>query len=88
VWREGAAYGGMLDLAIDLRVDDHRAPVDELVRLLDLYEQCFGKPEPASLLPLEGALAADVAVSLEGLGYPTARWCWEQLRRQAAQTNS
>jgi uncharacterized Ntn-hydrolase superfamily protein len=68
----GAAYGGTLDLAIDLRVDDHRAPVDELGRLLDLHEQCFGKPEPASLLPPQVALAAQVAVSLEQLGYPTA----------------
>lgn len=72
VWREGASYGGVLDIAIDLRVDDHRAPVDELARLLDLHELYFGKPDPASLLPLEGALVAQVAASLERLGYPTA----------------
>jgi uncharacterized Ntn-hydrolase superfamily protein len=71
VWRAGAAYGGVLDTAIDLRVDDHRAPVDELARLLDLHELYFGKPDPASLLPLEGALAAQVAASLERLGYAT-----------------
>jgi uncharacterized Ntn-hydrolase superfamily protein len=72
VWREGAAYGGVLDTAVDLRVDDHRAPVDELRRLLDLHELYFGKPDPASLLPLEGPLAAEVAVSLERLGHPSA----------------
>ena len=72
VWREGAAYGGVLDTAVDLRVDDHRAPVDELGRLLDLHELYFGKPDPASLLPLEGPLAAEVAVSLERLGHPSA----------------
>jgi len=72
VWREGAAYGGVLDTAVDLRVDDHRAPVDELGRLLDLHELYFGKPDPASLLPLEGPLAAEVAVSLERLGDPSA----------------
>jgi uncharacterized Ntn-hydrolase superfamily protein len=71
VWREGAAYGGVLDIAIDLRVDDHRAPMDELSRLLHLHELYFGKPDPATLLPLEGALAAEVARSLEKLGYPT-----------------
>ncbi len=71
VWREGAAYGGILDIAVDLRVDDHRAPVDELGRLLDLHELYFGQPEPASLLPLEGDVAAEVAVSLDRLGYPT-----------------
>jgi uncharacterized Ntn-hydrolase superfamily protein len=72
VWRAGAAYGGVLDTAIDLRVDDHRAPVDELARLLDLHELYFGRPDPASLLPLEGPLAAQVAASLERLGYATA----------------
>jgi len=72
VWRAGAAYGGVLDTAIDLRVDDHRAPVEELARLLDLHGLYFGKPDPASLLPLEGALAAQVASSLERLGYATA----------------
>jgi uncharacterized Ntn-hydrolase superfamily protein len=72
VWRAGASYGGVLDTAVDLRVDDHRAPVAELSRLLDLHDLYFGTPDPASLLPLEGALAAQVAASLERLGYATA----------------
>jgi uncharacterized Ntn-hydrolase superfamily protein len=72
VWRAGAAYGGVLDIAIDLRADDHRAPVDELGRLLDLHALYFGKPDPATLLPLEGVLATEVADGLETLGYPTA----------------
>jgi uncharacterized Ntn-hydrolase superfamily protein len=72
VWRAGASYGGVLDVAVDLRVDDHRTPVAELARLLDLHELYFGTPDPASLLPLEGALAAQVAASLERLGYATA----------------
>ena len=71
VWKAGAAYGGVLDMAVDLRVDDHRDPVGELARLLDLHELYFGRPDPATLLPLEGALAAQVAASLERLGYPT-----------------
>ncbi|MFG1812392.1 DUF1028 domain-containing protein [Kribbella sp. NPDC049174] len=72
VWREGSAYGGVLDIAIDLRVDDHRAPIDELGRLLDLHELYFGKPDPGSLLPLEGTLAAEVAACLASLGYRAA----------------
>lgn len=73
VWREGAAYGGVLDMAIDLRVDDHRTPVDELGRLLDLHELYFRKPDPATLLPLEGELAYEVGTRLEKLGYPIDR---------------
>jgi uncharacterized Ntn-hydrolase superfamily protein len=69
VWRAGAAYGGVLDIAIDLRVDDHQAPVEELGRLVDLHELYFGKPDPATLLPLEGELAAEVSARLAALGY-------------------
>jgi uncharacterized Ntn-hydrolase superfamily protein len=89
VWRAGASYGSVLDIAIDLRVDDHRAPVDELARLLDLHELYFGKPDPASLLPLEGALAAQVAASLERLGYATAGGAklFEALERWAGTEN-
>ncbi len=35
---EGAGYGGNDDIAVDLRVDDHPAPLTELVRLLDLND--------------------------------------------------
>ncbi|MBM7515360.1 DUF1028 domain-containing protein [Nocardioides nitrophenolicus] len=38
VVREGAGYGGLDDVAVDLRVDDHAAPIDELTRLLDLHD--------------------------------------------------
>jgi uncharacterized Ntn-hydrolase superfamily protein len=73
VWRAGGAYGGVLDAAVDLRVDDHAAPVEELARLLDLHERYFGKADPATLQPLEGELAAEVAANLERLGYGPAR---------------
>jgi len=69
VWREGAAYGGQLDLAIDLRVDDHPAPVTELARLLDLYELYFGKPDPTTLLPLDGSLEQEVFALVARLGH-------------------
>ena len=87
VWREGAAYGGVLDIAIDLRVDDHRTPIDELGRLLDLHELYFGKPDPASLLPLEGSLAVEVAARLETLGYPTGAGLVEALDTWASTEN-
>ena len=38
VVRDGAGYGGLDDIAVDLRVDDHAEPVTELARLLDLNE--------------------------------------------------
>ena len=38
VVRDGAGYGGGDDIAVDLRVDDHVHPVQELGRLLDLND--------------------------------------------------
>jgi uncharacterized Ntn-hydrolase superfamily protein len=72
VWREGAAYGGGLDIAADLRVDDHLDPVAELGRLLDLHHLYYERSDPATLLPLEGALRDEVATALIALGYDPA----------------
>ncbi|HCO02357.1 MAG TPA: fimbrial assembly protein FimA [Actinobacteria bacterium] len=41
VVRAGGGYGGRNDRYIDLRVDDHQAPVHELHRLFDLYDRQF-----------------------------------------------
>jgi uncharacterized Ntn-hydrolase superfamily protein len=71
VAEEGGGYGGSSDIAVDLRVDDAPRPVEELARLLSLHELYFGRPDPATLLPLEGALADEVARRLGGLGYAT-----------------
>jgi uncharacterized Ntn-hydrolase superfamily protein len=38
VVKEGAGYGGLDDIAVDLRVDDHQEPIPELDRLLALSE--------------------------------------------------
>lgn len=62
-------YGGGSDVLVDLRVDDSPAPIPELLRLLDLHDLYFGKPDPATLLPLTGALAAEVADRVRRLGY-------------------
>jgi len=76
--RQGAAllvvtpeggYGGGSDVFVDLRVDDHAAPVGELARLLDLHDLYFGKPDPDSLLDLTGDLDTDVRARLATLGF-------------------
>jgi uncharacterized Ntn-hydrolase superfamily protein len=87
VWRAGAAYGGELDIAIDLRVDDHPDPVPELGRLLDLYHLYFDEPDPATLLPLDGTTAAGVTDALEKLGYRTAAGLQQALERWAGREN-
>jgi uncharacterized Ntn-hydrolase superfamily protein len=62
-------YGGGSDVLADLRVDDHPSAADELLRLVDLHDLYFGKPDPDALLDLTGALAAEVAERLIALGH-------------------
>ena len=61
--------------------------IDELARLLDLHDLYFGKPDPATLLPLEGDLATEVATRLESLGYPTSSSLAEALDTWAGTEN-
>lgn len=54
VAREKGSYGGYLDRYVDLRVDDHATPIDELRRLLDLHRLYFGSSTAANLTRLAG----------------------------------
>jgi uncharacterized Ntn-hydrolase superfamily protein len=69
VWREDAAYGGGLDIAVDLRVDDDADPVTELGRLVDLHNLYFCRSDPDTMLELDEALAAEVRDRIVSLGY-------------------
>ena len=68
VVEEGSGYGGGSDVLVDLRVDDHEAPIPELARLMDLQELYFGKPNLSTLIPWE-KVADEVAGHLTRLGY-------------------
>jgi uncharacterized Ntn-hydrolase superfamily protein len=66
---ESGGYGGGSDVFADLRVDDHKQPVPELARLLDLHDVYFGKADPATALPLKGNLKQEVRERLARLGH-------------------
>jgi uncharacterized Ntn-hydrolase superfamily protein len=66
---DGPGRGVGADVLADVRVDDHQAPLEELTRLLGLAELYFGKPDPATLLPLEGQLAAEVDRRVRAVGF-------------------
>jgi uncharacterized Ntn-hydrolase superfamily protein len=68
VARRGGGYGGA-DVAVDLRVDDHPAPLSELERLLGLHELYFGATPRERWLPVEAALETEVRAALTSLGY-------------------
>jgi uncharacterized Ntn-hydrolase superfamily protein len=67
---KNAGYGGTSDVLADLRVDDHADPVSELGRLVDLHAFYFDRPDPATLLPLSGEIAGEVARLLATAGHP------------------
>lgn len=69
VVRAGGSYGGYSDRYIDLRVDDHPRPIEELGRLLRLHRIYFQKPLPEEMLPLAGDLLREVQSLLARLGY-------------------
>jgi uncharacterized Ntn-hydrolase superfamily protein len=64
----GAGYGGA-DVRVDLRVDDHARPIDELRRLLDLHELYFGETPSERWLAVDDDLAAELREHLARLGY-------------------
>ncbi len=69
VVRKGGGYGGFNDRYVDLRVDDHPSPIDELARLLKLYELYFFETDPAKLVKIEGAVAKEIQQTLQRTGY-------------------
>ena len=60
VVREGAGYGGLDDVAVDLRVDDHPAPIDELGRLLDLHELYLTASRAEEKVTVDESLRAEL----------------------------
>ena len=68
VQRDGG-YAQLSDLVMDLRVDDHPRPIEELQRIYVLHHRLFGKTPREEWLPLEGALGAEVRDRLARIGY-------------------
>jgi uncharacterized Ntn-hydrolase superfamily protein len=68
VERDGG-YAQLSDILVDLRVDDHATPIDELRRLYALHDRLFGRTPREQWLPLEGMLADEVRDRLARIGY-------------------
>lgn len=69
VARAGGSYGGTLDRYIDLRVDDHPHPVQELTRLLRLHRFYLTPPREEDLLPIDEPVAREIQALLRRAGY-------------------
>jgi uncharacterized Ntn-hydrolase superfamily protein len=68
VVREGGGYGGFNDRFIDLRVDDHTDPINELSRLLQLHKLYFFPTAPQDILTIDQDLARELQQLLTATG--------------------
>jgi uncharacterized Ntn-hydrolase superfamily protein len=69
VMKRHGGYGGLSDALVDLRVDDHAAPIDELERLYGLHQLYFGQTPEEEWLPVDAGLEAELRERLDRLGY-------------------
>jgi uncharacterized Ntn-hydrolase superfamily protein len=69
VVERNGGYAGLSDILVDLRVDDHEQPIQELLRLYGLHRRLFEVSPREDWLPLEGELRGEVDERLARLGY-------------------
>jgi uncharacterized Ntn-hydrolase superfamily protein len=63
----GGGYGGNHDRYIDLRVDHHDQPIEELAKLLDLHHLYFERPREDEVLEADAEVEDEIRSNLERL---------------------
>ncbi len=69
VVEQDGGYGKLSDTVVELRVEDHERPLEELRRLYRLHEALFGETPREEWLPVDDALAKELRERLAKLGY-------------------
>ena len=69
VVEKDAGYANLSDVVVDLRVDDHERPIEELRRLYGLHHALFGTTPKAQWLDVDDDLRTELAERLQALGY-------------------
>jgi uncharacterized Ntn-hydrolase superfamily protein len=68
VQRDGG-YANMSDVVVELRVEDHERPIEELRRIYTLHDEIFGTTPREEWLVVDDELAAELRDRLGTLGY-------------------
>jgi uncharacterized Ntn-hydrolase superfamily protein len=68
VERDGG-YARMSDVVVELRVEDHERPIEELRRIYALHDEIFGKTPRRLWLDVDEALATELRERLAKLGH-------------------
>ena len=66
--RPSGGYGGFNDRMMDLRVDDHPQPIEELARLVEIHELLFLRPEPDDFIAIDASVASELQRLLAASG--------------------
>jgi len=69
VVEKDGGYAKLSDVVLDLRVDDHERPLDELRRIYGLHQAIFGQTPRNEWVPVGDELAAELRERLTRLGY-------------------
>ncbi len=74
VERDGG-YAKLSDTLVDLRVDDHAHPIEELARIYEAHQLLFGETPRESWVDIDDALRAEIRGHLDRLGHDSlAEW--------------
>ena len=75
-----AGYANLSDAIVDLRIDEHERPLEELRRIYVMHQAIFGKTPPDQWLDVDDDLAEELRGRLARLGYEgeldTAFFTW------------
>jgi len=69
VVEKDGGYANLTDVLVDLRVDDHERPIEELRRLYALHDAIFGRTPKKRWLEVDAGLRNELTERLERLGY-------------------
>ena len=62
-------YAGLSDVSVDIRVDDHHRPLEELRRLFGIHQELFGRTPREHWIEVDEGLRREIADRLAVLGY-------------------
>jgi uncharacterized Ntn-hydrolase superfamily protein len=69
VVEQDAGYANLSDVVVDLRVDDHQTPIEELRRIYRLHDALFGQTPRDRWIDVDEVLARELQERLARLGY-------------------
>ena len=62
-------YAGLSDVFVDLRVDDHERPLEELRRLFGIHQELFGTTPRSRWVEVDDELRREIEERLAALGF-------------------